>query len=74
LADTPARLGDHGQHLRITAYQSGLTHECIGFGMGELAELISRPGQRFSMAFVPTVNRHRGRESVQLKIRDLKPD
>lgn len=74
LADAPSRLGEHGQHLRILAYQDGLTQECIGFGMGEHADDISRPGQRFSMAFVPTVNRHRGRESVQLKIRDLKPD
>ncbi len=72
LLEAPERLGDRGQHLRMTAYQEGYTRECIAFGMGEMADEIDRPGQRLSIAYVPTVNRWRGRERLQLRLKDLK--
>ncbi len=74
LLEPPRRTGDQGQHLRLTAYQEGHTRECIAFGLGDRAESISQPGQHFSLVFVPTINRYRGRESVQLKVKDLKTD
>jgi single-stranded-DNA-specific exonuclease len=74
LMEAPRRLGEQGQHLGIQAYQEGHTRACIGFGMGELAAAISRPGQRFAIAYTPTINRWRGRERLQLKLRDLRPE
>jgi single-stranded-DNA-specific exonuclease len=72
LLEPPQRTGEQGQHLRLTAYQEGHTRACIGFGLGEMAEAINRPNQRFAMAYVPTINRWRGRETVQLRVKDLK--
>lgn len=74
LLEAPQRLGDRGQHLRITAYQDGHTRECIGFGLGECADRIDRPGQRFSLVYAPFINRWRGRELTQLKLKDIRPD
>jgi len=74
LLEAPERLGDRGQHLKMMAYQEGHTRECIAFGMGDKADDIDRPGQRFSIAFVPTINRWRGRERLQLRVKDLKID
>jgi single-stranded-DNA-specific exonuclease len=74
LLETPRRLGDRKQHLRFVAYQDGHTRECIGFGLGPLEEAINHPGRRFSAVYVPTVNRWRGRETIQLKLKDLRPE
>jgi len=72
LLEPPQRTGEQGQHLRLTAYQEGHTRACIGFGLGEMADAINRPNLRFSLAYVPTINRWRGRETVQLRVKDLK--
>lgn len=74
LLEAPRRLGDRKQHLRFIAYQDGHTRECIGFGLGPKEDRINHPGQKFSAVFVPTVNRWRGRESIQLKLKDLRPE
>lgn len=57
-------------HLRFTACQGAFSHPAIAFGMlerrdefeGELDLLIS-----------PQINRFRGRETVQLRIKDVRP-
>ncbi len=57
-------------HLRFTACQGAFSHAAIAFGMldrreefqGELDLLVS-----------PQINRYNGRETVQLRIRDVRP-
>lgn len=61
-------VGDN--HLRFTACQGAFSHPAIAFGMldrrdelhGELDLLLS-----------PQINRYNGRESVQLRIKDVRP-
>lgn len=61
--------------LRLTAYQNGATRGCVGFRLGRWAtRLNDGECSRFSMAYTPGVNRWRGGETVELKIRDLRPD
>jgi single-stranded-DNA-specific exonuclease len=57
-------------HLRFTACQGAFSHPAIAFGMlerrhefqGEIDLLVS-----------PQINRYQGRESVQLRVKDVKP-
>jgi single-stranded-DNA-specific exonuclease len=60
--------------LRLTAYHSGFTCECVGFRMGALAARPEADWRRFSMVYTPIVNRWRGAETVELKIRDVRPE
>jgi single-stranded-DNA-specific exonuclease len=60
--------------LRMTAYQNGCTRSCVGFRLGSWAQRLNDDCRRFSLAYTPAVNRWRGAEAVELKIRDLRPD
>lgn len=61
--------------LRLTAYQNGTTRCCVGFRLGTWAGRLNDGGcSSFSIAYTPSVNRWRGGETVELKIRDLRPD
>lgn len=61
--------------LRLQAYQNGSTRACVGFRLGSWAERLNGGAcSRFSLAYTPAVNRWRGSEAVELKIRDLRPD
>jgi len=61
-------LGD--KHLRFTARQGGYSQACIAFGM---AERIDELAGEFDLLFTPDVNEWRGRSSVQLKVKDVRP-
>ena len=58
------------QHLRWKACQNGVVLPCIAFGLaaraGELEE-------EFDMLFTPSVNEWRGRVSLQLRVKDVRP-
>ncbi len=60
----------HGRHLRVRIGRGAGGIDCIGFGMaGKAAELYG--GAEVEMVYHPTVNRHRGGDRLQLKLREI---
>ncbi len=64
----PQVLGE--KHLRFTARQGGYSQPCIAFGM---AERFDEFAGEFDLLFTPTMNEWRGRSTVQLKVKDMRP-
>lgn len=58
------------KHLRFTAVQGGYSQPAIAFGMADRRELFR---QEVDLLVSPQVNRYRGRETVQLRVRDVRP-
>lgn len=58
------------QHLRFTARQGGYSLPCIAFGMAERRPQI---GTEYDLLVVPTLNQWRGRSTLQLRVKDLRP-
>ncbi|MCA9727793.1 MAG: hypothetical protein KC729_08935, partial [Candidatus Eisenbacteria bacterium] len=69
LCRSPRVLRD--RHLRMEVISEGRRVECIGFGLAEFAPEIPAGGGSFRLAFTPTLNRYRGQERVQLKLREI---
>ena len=65
------RMGSAGRHLSFWVNQDGCAFRAVGFGMGHLADTLER-NRVCSLAFAPRINRWRGRESIELDIRDIK--
>lgn len=59
------------RHLRLSARARGRAIDCIGFGLAGHAEDIPAGGAELKLAFTPTLNRFRGQETVQLKLREI---
>jgi len=66
------RMGSDGRHISFWARQDGVAIRTVGFGMGGLADALADAGV-CSMVVVPRLNRWRGRESVELEARDIRP-
>lgn len=58
------------QHLRFIAVQGGYSHSAIAFGMAERREQLH--GQ-VDLLVSPQINRYKGRATVQLKVKDIRP-
>lgn len=75
MADTQvvnvAPVGADSKHLRLRIAKNNQLINCIGFGMGEYAETISR-GTILNLAFQMDINVYQGTENVQLILKDLK--
>lgn len=67
----PKRMGRAGNTLCLTLGQNGLTMRAIGFGMGESADSLGGIGL-IDVAAEPTINSFNGRQSVELKIKDIR--
>jgi single-stranded-DNA-specific exonuclease len=63
------------QHLKFTANQKGtnVAIDAIGFGLGDYFDLVNC-GLKFKMAFTIEENEFRGRNTLQLFVKDLKFD
>jgi single-stranded-DNA-specific exonuclease len=61
-------VGDN--HLRFTACQGAFSHPAIAFGMQERREDFQGT---IDLLVTPQINRFRGRETVQLRVRDVRP-
>ncbi|MDH3998026.1 MAG: single-stranded-DNA-specific exonuclease RecJ [Desulfuromonadales bacterium] len=59
-----------GGHLRFTACQDGYSHPAIAFGMQARREEFNG---EVDLLVTPQINRYMGRESVQLKVKDVRP-
>ncbi|NER10092.1 single-stranded-DNA-specific exonuclease RecJ [Muriicola jejuensis] len=67
-------VGDDEKHLKL-AVQQGRSNplQAIGFGLGEKLPLV-KDGGRFSAVYSLEENHWNGQVSLQLKIRDIRPD
>ncbi len=74
LAGVPRTMGEGGRHLSLRIKQYGATLSAIAFGRGEWAEEIAQHGGPISICFAASINRYQGRESVQLQLKDWKPE
>lgn len=67
-ADT---MGATGTHARIVvSAQDGSTHRLVGFRQGELATTLA-PGMQIAVAYELSINSWKGRENVDLIIKDI---
>ena len=71
VAGQPRLIGKRNNHVDFYVSQGGASIRAVGFGMGNLLEPLER-SRSISVAFTPQVNRWRGRESVELRLRDVK--
>jgi len=69
----PRTMGEGDRHLSVRIKQYGTTLQAIAFGKGEWAAEMDKHGGPISICFEPGINRFRGRESVQLQLRDWQP-
>lgn len=64
-------VGAEGKHLRLRIAKNGMQVNCIGFSMGEYADVI-RQGGLLDVAFQMDINRFQGVDNVQLILKDIK--
>ena len=64
-------VGDN--HLKLVIRQNGsVPIECIGFRMGEWLDKLGEGRVLCDVAFTPEINRWKGSDRIQLRIRDLR--
>jgi single-stranded-DNA-specific exonuclease len=73
VAGEPRLMGKKNDHLSFYLKQDGASVRAVGFGMGELFEKVSK-ARSLSVAFTPQINSWQGRESVELRMKDIKID
>ena len=64
-------VGAEGKHIRMQIEKDGIRINCIGFGMGEYANVIE-PYTDVHLAFKLDINNFKGNETVQLVLLDIK--
>ena len=73
VAGSPGAVGREGEHLKLNLRQFREEREAIGFGMGGLLKEPERLKGRLDVAFSPGLNRWRGKTTVQLELRAIRP-
>ena len=64
-------MGEDGAHLRLQLKKDGVKLSCVAFRMGELYKSLPA-GKTVDIAFTPEINNFGGRQSIQLRIEDIK--
>lgn len=59
-------------HLRFKARQNGEVLDCIGYDLGHLTYRLTPGEANLDVAYVIEENEYRGRQNIQLSIRDLR--
>lgn len=73
LAEPPKTMGDGGRHLSLLLRHYGTTLRAVAFGRGEWAEEIGKVDGPIDVCFTAGINRFRGRENVELFLKDWRP-
>lgn len=68
---TPTIVGDN--HLRLQVRQDDRVIEAIGFGLGDRLPVVASRGRPIEMAYLIGQNEWQGRQTVQLRIKDVRP-
>jgi len=71
VAGQPRLVGAKGRHVSFVVRQGDTSFRVIGFGMADLYDKLCASGASCSLAFVPRINRFRGKESVELEALDV---
>ncbi|MDD6762866.1 MAG: single-stranded-DNA-specific exonuclease RecJ [Clostridiales bacterium] len=66
-----ATVGAENKHLRMQIEKDGVRVNCIGFGFGEYARMLS-VGDTVHLAFKLDINSFQGKDTVQLVLNDIK--
>ena len=66
----PAIVGKN--HLRFKARQNGSVFDCIGYNLGHLTYRLTPGESNLDMAYVIEENEWRGRNDIQIRLRDLR--
>ncbi|GBD94186.1 single-stranded-DNA-specific exonuclease RecJ [bacterium BMS3Abin05] len=59
-------------HLKFKVRQNGAVTDAIGFNLGDLFYRLSSGAQKIDMIYVVESNNFRGRETIQLRVKDLR--
>ncbi|MGC9455538.1 MAG: single-stranded-DNA-specific exonuclease RecJ [Phycisphaerae bacterium] len=70
IVNPPKRIGRSGNTASMIIAQNGATIRAVGFGMGDLADLLVGVN-RVDIVAEPVINNFRGQTSVELKLRDV---
>jgi single-stranded-DNA-specific exonuclease len=70
VAGRPRRIGQEGKHLSFFARDESVSRRAVAFGRGDLCDPLT--GKVVDLAFVPQINSWRGRESIELVVKDVK--
>jgi single-stranded-DNA-specific exonuclease len=73
VAGEPRLMGRRNEHLSLYLAQDGVSVRAVGFGMATLWDSLRR-ARTVSVAFTPEINSWQGTESVELRLRDVKPE
>ena len=65
------KMGADGKHLRLNIADYGRFINCVGFGMGDVADEIG-DGDICDIAFTMEINDFRGEKSIQLMLKDIR--
>lgn len=72
LAEPPRKMGQGDRHLSIVVKQPGTTIKAIAFGKGDWADELAEINEPLAISFAVSINSFRGRDSVQLQLKDWK--
>jgi single-stranded-DNA-specific exonuclease len=70
LAEPPKKMGDKERHLSLKLVQYRTTMRAVGFGHAEWAEELAATSAPLDIAFKPTINEFRGRQTVEAHLVD----
>ncbi len=74
LAEPPRKMGGGDRHLSLRVRQSGRVMRGISFGNGDWADELAQVTGPISICYQPSINRFRGRESVEFQLLDWHTD
>ncbi len=64
------RMGQRGDHLQVHVTEGGRSLRAVGWGMGEMAEALSRAGA-CGIAFTCGISEFRGPREIELNLKDV---
>ena len=73
LKGPPKRMGEGGNHLSLQVRQFDTSMRAVAFGRGDWADEMQAANGPIDLCFAPSINRFRGRESVEMMIKDWQP-
>ena len=68
------RMGAQGRHLSFHVRQGAAAMRAVAFRMGHLADGLTRLDGPCDLAYVPQINSWRGRDAVELVVKDIRFD
>lgn len=68
----PNVVGNNGDHLKMRIKGNKKAVDAIGFNMGGLISKFDFEVDRFDIAFTLSINRWRDKETLQLKLKDMR--